>query len=212
MQHVEGMGILKVRPATLADLGSIAELIHSAGPAHYDYMHATATSNSLDYIRHEFASGRGFVGHRNVTVAEKNGWVIATGCFYNGRAFHHLLLGTVLNMISFHGPIKVWLVLLRGHQVDRVMSQPGRREMYLSSFGVDPAQRSTGVGSAMIRLKLDQARASGHQVFSLDVADDNPRAEALYTRLGLKITQRNAFFGHRRDIVVPNSKKMELVL
>lgn len=203
---------MKIRPATPADVHSIAELIYSAGPAHYDYMHATARSNSLDYIRHEFASGRGFVGHRNVTVAEKDGQVIATGCFYNGRVFYRLMLGTVLNMFSYHGPLRVWGVLLRGHQVDRVMSQPGPREMYLSSFGVARTQRSTGVGSSMIRHKLDEARASGHRVFSLDVADDNPRAEALYTRLGLTIIRRNAFFGHRRDIVVPNSKKMSLVL
>lgn len=203
---------MKIRAATPADVNSIAELIYSAGPKHYDYMHATARSNALDYIRHEFASGRGFVGHRNVTVAEKDGQVIATGCFYNGRVFYRLMLGTVLNMFSYYGLLRVWLVLLRGHEVDRVMSQPGRREMYLSSFGVSPAQRSTGVGSSMIRLKVAQARASGHEVFSLDVADDNPRAEALYLRLGLKIIRRKAFFGHRRDIVVPNSKKMSLVL
>jgi ribosomal protein S18 acetylase RimI-like enzyme len=203
---------LKIRAATLADLGSIAELVYSAGPAHYDYMHATATSNSLDYIRHEFASGRGFVGYRNVTVAEKDGQVIATGCFYNGRVFHRLMLGTVLNMFSFYGPLKVWMVMLRGHQVDRVMSQPGPRDLYLSSFGVAPTQRSTGVGSAMIQLKVDQARQSGHRAFTLDVADDNPRAEALYARLGLQITQRRKFSGHRRDITVPNSKKMALVL
>jgi len=203
---------MNIRPATAADVHSIAELIYSAGPAHYDYMHATARSNSLDYIRHEFASGRGFVGYRNVTVAEKDGQVIATGCFYNGRVFYRLMLGTVLNMFSHYGPLRVWPVLLRGHQVDRVMSQPGWRDLYLSSFGVSPKQRSTGVGSSMIRLKVAQARASGHRAFTLDVADDNPRAEALYARLGMQVTQRRQFSGHRRDITVPNSKKMALVL
>jgi ribosomal protein S18 acetylase RimI-like enzyme len=204
---------MKIRAARADDPpAGIAELIYSAGPAIYDFIYATRDSSALAYIRHEFASGRGFTGHRNVTVADKEGQVVATGCFYDGKAYNTLMMGSLGNMFRFYGPIKVWPVLLRAHQVESIIAKPVAGELYLSNFGVAPTERGTGIGSAMIQLKVAQARQAGHRIFSLDVADNNPRAEALYARLGLKVTQFKLFSGHRAGISVPNAKKMELVL
>lgn len=55
----------------------------------------------------------------------------------------------------------------------------------LSSLQVWPAeQRSRGFGRALIAAAEDRARQRGRAMLGLGVADDNPRARALYTRLG----------------------------
>ncbi|WP_086559804.1 GNAT family N-acetyltransferase [Streptomyces africanus] len=47
-----------------------------------------------------------------------------------------------------------------------------------------PALRSRGIGSALVRAAEERARKRGRAAIGLGVADDNPRAAALYARLG----------------------------
>jgi GNAT superfamily N-acetyltransferase len=47
-----------------------------------------------------------------------------------------------------------------------------------------PTVRSRGIGGALVRAAEERARGQGRTAIGLGVADDNPRAAALYTRLG----------------------------
>ena len=59
----------------------------------------------------------------------------------------------------------------------------------LSDLFVTPARRKQGVGTAMIAACEELARARGFTQLSLAVnPDDNPRALALYLRLGFRPT------------------------
>lgn len=49
--------------------------------------------------------------------------------------------------------------------------------------------RGLGIGSALIGAICDEARARGHSAVRLEVVDSNPRARALYERLGFVVTQ-----------------------
>jgi GNAT superfamily N-acetyltransferase len=46
--------------------------------------------------------------------------------------------------------------------------------------------RSRGIGSALVRAAEERARERGRTAIGLGVADDNPRAAALYARLGYR--------------------------
>lgn len=203
---------MEIRKAKKDDAGKIAELIYSAGPEAYDFVYLTDKSDALEYIRFEYASGRGFCGYKNVTVTVNDGVVVGTGCFYSGKEYKSLALGTVLNMFKFFGPVKVWPVLLRAHHMDSVMKEPAKTELYLANFGVCPALRSTGIGSSLINAHIELAKTNGYKVFALDVADTNPKAEALYSRLGLEVVEFKKFSGRRKGMKVPNTKKMEFSL
>jgi len=203
---------MDIRCARKDDKGDIAELMYSAGKELYDFIYATGKASATDYIRFEYESGRGFCGHRNVTVAVQDDMVVATGCFYDGLDYTTLFAGSLANMLQFYGPVKVLPALRRAKHIGSVMAKPARDELYLSNFGVSPALRGQGIGSALINTQLAIARKKGYRVFSLDVADTNPKAEALYTRHGLSVVSVKTFTGKREGIVVPQSKKMELVL
>jgi GNAT superfamily N-acetyltransferase len=56
-----------------------------------------------------------------------------------------------------------------------------------NGLGVWPEElRSHGIGSALIRAAEELAVGRGHTVIGLGVAADNPRAVALYARLGYR--------------------------
>ena len=203
---------MEIRKARKNDLGKIAELIYSAGPELYDFIYLTTKTNALDYIRFEFESGIGLCGYKNVTVFVKDNIVVGTGCFYSGKEYKKLLAGTLMNMIKFFGPIQVLSALLRSNHVISVIKEPRKTELYLANFGVSPELRGTGIGSRMVQTQIEAAKENGYQSFSLDVADTNPKAEALYSRLGLEIVDFKKFSGRRKGMKVPNTKKMELIL
>lgn len=204
--------MLDIRPAKKCDIEHIAALIYSAGPDLYDFIYKTGDKIATDYIRYEFNSGRGFCGYKNVTVAVRDGQVVATGCFYGGAVYKNLFMGTVRNMFQFYGPVKIWPILLRSRHIGSVMAEPKKDELYLANFGVSPERRGSGIGAAMLRDKIDFAKSAGYKVFSLDVSDRNPRAEALYLKHGLKVVKHNKFAGRRAGTDAPDSKKMELAL
>ena len=69
-------------------------------------------------------------------------------------------------------------------------------ELYLDSLAVDPAHRGKGIASLLIKASIDKARQMGLPATGLLVDDNNPRAEALYSRLGFKVVGTNRWGGH----------------
>ncbi|MFJ8636547.1 GNAT family N-acetyltransferase [Streptomyces sp. NPDC093568] len=62
-------------------------------------------------------------------------------------------------------------------------ARPGCQE--INGLGVSPEElRSRGIGTALVRAAEDVARERGVTVVGLGVAKDEPRAVALYARLG----------------------------
>lgn len=203
---------MEIRYAKPADRPQIAALIYSASPPAYDFICRTHGQDAKAFIDYEFASGRGFAGWRNVTVAVKDGVVVGTGSFYDGKRFNRLMLGSLLNMLLFYGPVRVWAVLKRSAEIDTLMKKPGPRELYLSNFGVSPACQGQGIGTAMIKHWAAVARNRRYTAFYLDVAQTNARAEKLYADLGFRVTRLKVFSGHREGITVPNAIEMAMRL
>jgi ribosomal protein S18 acetylase RimI-like enzyme len=54
---------------------------------------------------------------------------------------------------------------------------------------VDPAHRSTGIGSAALAAAENLAREAGFNAIELNVFDHNPRARSLYERLGYRVVK-----------------------
>lgn len=197
-----------VRKARPDDTGPIAELIYSSGMDVYDYLYG---DQAIEYLRYEFASGQGLAGYRNVTVAvDDNEEVVGTGCFFDAKHYPELIEGGMKNLPAFFGDEQVKPVLMRLLNTRSVMKPPREGEVYLSNFGVSPSVRSQGIGSLMINTVLEQARADGFSVFGLDVSSENPRGQALYERLGLKVVEEKIFSDAHAG--VPAARKMELAL
>lgn len=198
---------LEIRSARPTDQGPIAELMYSAGPEFYDFLYH---EKAIEFIRYEFLQGTGFCGWHNVTVAIQDEKVVGTGCFYDKPTYSSMMLGSSKHILGFFGMAGALPVIWRTRHIGSTMKPPKQGELYLANFGVDPACRSQGIGSAMIQHKIADARNHGYTVFGLDVATTNPRGQALYTKLGLTVTKEKQFSGN--DPRVPDCRKMELQL
>ena len=200
---------MDIRPARPDDSGPIAEMLYSSGPELFNFIYEIPRSSALDFIRHEFASGRGFGGWRNVTVAIMEGRAVATGCFYARPDYLRLEAESSINMLRFFG-WKLPPIAVRALHFSSVIKRPPARQLYLSHFGVDESLRGKGIGRRILQHKIAEARQLGFGSFGLDVATTNPRAEALYRGVGLEVVSTKAFSGRRDGYPVPGYKKMEL--
>jgi ribosomal protein S18 acetylase RimI-like enzyme len=203
---------MDIRTAQLTDKAHIVDLIYSAGPELYDFLYQTSRHRAQDFIAYEFASGRGFCGYPNVTVAVRGGVAVGTGCFFDGKNYDRLSLQTLRNMIAFYGWREIVPVLLHTTHIGSVMKRPKKDELYLSNFGVAPACRSQGIGRAMLEQQVARAKQQGYRLFALDVAATNPRAQRLYESLGLQMICQKVFSGKRAGHSVPDARKMERIL
>lgn len=58
--------------------------------------------------------------------------------------------------------------------------------LLMDGLAVSPEARGQGVGTLLLEAILDEARARNMRVVRLDVIDSNPRARALYERMGFR--------------------------
>ena len=202
--------MMEIRKAGIDDKGPLAEIMYSTGRELYDFAFNLGNLTARDYIRFEYKAGRGFCGHRNLTVAIEENHVVGTVGLYDRQSHGRLSRGAIGNVVRFYGWVNAWTVLRRMTHVGRIVSKPDRGELYLSNLGVRRDRRSRGIGSALIDLKRNEARARGYRKLALDVADTNPRAEKLYRRIGFEVTGTKVFTGARAGF--PDYRKMELLL
>jgi ribosomal protein S18 acetylase RimI-like enzyme len=67
--------------------------------------------------------------------------------------------------------------------------RPAADELYVDGVAVSPAVRGQGIGSRLLVETEAIARERGLRWLRLDVIDTNPRAQALYERLGYRVTR-----------------------
>lgn len=84
-------------------------------------------------------------------------------------------------LVDHYSRWSAWLRLLLLAPLDRT-PQPG--ELLLDGVCVDAAVRGTGVGTLLLDAAVVLAQDLGAQAVRLSVVDTNPRARALYERLG----------------------------
>jgi ribosomal protein S18 acetylase RimI-like enzyme len=67
--------------------------------------------------------------------------------------------------------------------------RPARDELYIDGVAVAAQARGQGVGTKLLDEVMAIARESGKRHIRLHVVDTNPRAQALYQRLGFRVTK-----------------------
>ena len=69
-------------------------------------------------------------------------------------------------------------------------------ELYIDSLAVDPDYRGRGIASLLLRATIDKSRALGLPSTGLLVDVGNPKAEALYNKVGFQYAGTNSWGGH----------------
>lgn len=199
---------ISFRPATPEDVEAAVPLIYSSGPAAFDFVFAQDRPNGAqDFLRHAFRQGGGEFGWRNHVAGVAEGRVVAIGAGWDGRQSIAFTLAAARQIFGFFGPIKAWGVIIRGLKVESVIRPAGAGEFYVGHLGVDPAMRSRGLGAKLMTYLLALATACPKAL--LDVDAGNPRAQALYERLGFVVTATRVSKLHSRYDRVGDHRRME---
>lgn len=175
---------LTFRRATPADADTCIPLIHSSGPAAFEQVFGR---RAQDFLQQAFISGRGQFGCRQHWLAERDGRVLAVGTAYSGRDNLAYALRSAQQILSCYGPLGAPQVLARGLRMERLIPPPSRRVWYLAHLGVCAQARGQGLGQRLIAYLEELGREAGFSTFALDVSAGNPRAQALYERLGYRV-------------------------
>lgn len=200
----------RFRPATARDVDAAVPLIHSSGPAAFDYVFAVpGHSGAQAFLRRAFIDGAGEFGWRNHVVGELEGTVVAVGAGFGGATALAFTLAVARQILAHYGPRHAPGVIGRGLRVERVIPPPARGMHYLAHLGVTPALRGEGIGRALIDELIRRGVLAGRRRMVLDVAMSNPRAQALYERLGFEVTGERASSLANAQGVVPGHRRME---
>jgi ribosomal protein S18 acetylase RimI-like enzyme len=202
------MHAVEIRPAQQNDAEAAVPLSYSAGPEAFEYGFTGGARTARDFLAFAFNDGGGFFGWRNHVVAVLDGQVAGIGAFYSGHEYQRLSNRTVLQVLRFYPLRLAPRVIHRALQLKALMPAPPRTMEYVANLGVRPDLRSRGIGAALIRDRQAVAVQKGRRTYALDVSAKNPRAQALYERLGFAVTGAQRFPGATGR--VPDTRRMEL--
>ena len=114
--------------------------------------------------------------------------------------------------MSFYGVIGCWGVIRRGLQIEEVIKPPTKDLYYIAHLGVTPDLRGQGIGTQLVNHLLLPEHTKGRSTVALDVAVSNPRAEALYARMGFEVTRLCESTLSNQWGTVVNLRRMEKML
>jgi ribosomal protein S18 acetylase RimI-like enzyme len=197
------------RPARAADTEAAIPLILSSGPESFNYVFATPHQQPADFLRRAFPGGSGQFGFRNHVVGEIDGQVVAAGAGWTSATNLAFMLAAVGQFLPIFGPLGTVPVVIRGLRTEIVIRPPAAGEFYVGHLGVSPDYRGRGIGEALIAHLLAIGATTGRPRAVLDVSVENPRAQALYTRLGFRVTAERPSNLRRDAGYVPSHRRME---
>ena len=88
--------------------------------------------------------------------------------------------------------------------------RPEADEVYVDGIAVSADARGLGIGTRLLDETTAIARANGKAFVRLDVIDTTPRAQALYERVGYKVTKVQSFRFKERWVGFGGMISMEL--
>jgi len=205
---------IAIRQARPADSGAAVPLIYSSGPAAFDFVFSHPRRGlPLDFLHRAFIDGSGEFGYRNHIVVEVDGAVIGVGAGYSGATALSFTLAAARQIIGQYGVAAGSGVIVRGLRVERVVPPPLAKDLfYIGHLGIAPDLRSRGIGRQMTDYLLQRGRAAGFSRAALDVSAANPRAQALYEKIGFRVIAEHRSTLRNRYASVPDHRRMEMAL
>lgn len=201
---------LQFRPAQASDAAAAIPLIYSAGPEAFEYGFSLGEYRAQQFLAQVFPSGKGFFGWQNHHVVLREGQVVGIGAFYSAAEYAVLSRQLMAQALAYY-PLPQWPRFVhRALQLKGLMPAPKANTQYVANLGVCPSARSQGVGAALLTQQKMLAQQAGKRVYALDVSMQNPRAQALYQRLGF-VPSGNQYFRGPAG-AVPDSCRLTMPL
>ncbi len=179
---------LTFRPATPDDTPFAAPLMYDIARRDLNALFTglAARLSPLDVVEKFYRAPGGMFSWRNTELALHDGLPAGLITAYSvaSKNGSSAWLVRAVRQLGAHALV---LLAWRGVVVARALQHNPSGSWFIAFVGVDPTQQSLGIGSSLIERSVQRARASGCSCVELDVDVDNPRAQALYGRLGFRV-------------------------
>lgn len=198
-----------LKPCTIADSLIAVPLIYASGPAAFDFVFKNEQQTALDFLQVAFARKGGEFSYDNHYALWDEDKLVAVGAVFGHQKASTFTVKDAINIITFYK----WKSLpraLNGLRVESMIHLPKRNEITLGHLGVREDLRGKGYGTQLIKNLMLVAKKKEGQKFVLDVSEENPRAKALYERLGFVVTQKYLSTYENKFSRIPNHYRMEL--
>ncbi|SFG49901.1 GNAT family N-acetyltransferase [Prevotella sp. KH2C16] len=124
--------------------------------------------------------------YRNTLVATGEGQEVAGICVaYDGKDLRRLRKAFVKGALEAFG-----------RDFSSMDDETGEGEFYIDSLAVSAAYRHRGIATQLLKATIERARTRGLSAVGLLVDQGNPRAEALYRRIGFAYENDASWGGH----------------
>ena len=104
----------------------------------------------------------------------------------------------ILNACNYYNQQRIHFITLKLFIVEImdhfVICNIEKDDIYIGEIAIDENHRSKGYGTRVINDVIDHARKKGYKRVILDADFRNPKAKALYERLGFKVYRKKSFF------------------
>jgi ribosomal protein S18 acetylase RimI-like enzyme len=203
-----------IRRARPDDVAQATPLIFSSGPDAFNFVFSHRTRvHAENFIAHAFTCDRGEFSWRYFWIVEVDGEVVGTASGYTGEDARHFLGPAIRQILHCNGLIAGAQVIRRGLKIEKIIVPPQNPdEFYIGNVAIAEPLRGKGLGNRLFKFLHEEGRRRGADRCLLDVSAENPRAEALYARLGYRVTKVNRSTLANAAGRVADHRRMEIAL
>lgn len=179
------MNNIEFKMTSPSDVAAAIPLMHSSGPYSFDYVFCDSyQAQATEYLAKAFVESDIEFSHRHHLGLYLEGELVALGCIKTSAQNADFMVAALKSFFRHFSFLTALGVLWRGLRTEAVICPPNKQAAILCNLGVDESRRGLGLGSRLIAALEERAKSFGHEVVELDVAANNPKAKALYERLG----------------------------
>ena len=200
---------LHLRPCTSEDVVAAVPLILASGPDAFAYVFRTKTITESDFLTYAFQTKGGEFSYENHYALMKNQRLVGIGSVFSSKMANGFVLKDGMKIIRFY-KLSALAVLIKGLRVEQLIKPPVKKEVCVGHIAIEESQRSNGYGRHLMELLMQMVALSEKGRFVLDVSAKNPRAQALYERMGFLADTYNVSKLKNSIATVPDHTRMRL--
>jgi ribosomal protein S18 acetylase RimI-like enzyme len=201
---------LRLIPSNPKEVNLAVELIYSSGPTAFEYVFQNNRVKARDFLKYAFMNKGGEFSYENHHSLYLDEEMIGIGGVFDAKAASRFTFWDGYKILRYYR-LQSLDVIRHGLGIEKIIKLPKSNEIALAHLGIKQDYRGKGLGTQLISELMKIPKKRG-QKFVLDVSEENPRAHALYEKLGFKVTSKSESNLRSNYSYVANHFRMELVL
>lgn len=201
--------MIELRPSKKEEVAIAVPLIYSSGPPSFEYVFKNKQVAAQDFLRYAFVREGGEFSFQNHHSLYQDGQMVGIGSAFNAKEASGFTVADALKIFRFYG-FKSFPTIKSGLKIEQLIKLPKGNEIALAHLGIVRELRGQGLGTKMMDLLKEKANKTTNSYWVLDVSEENPKAKALYDRLGFKTTEKMVSTLKNQFSYVANHFRMEL--